>query len=97
MSERNVAELGTSFEGDKPLWMSRTVLGILIMLLAPLLKYLKVDLENEELREIVYLGAEFFGAALAIYGRVKARKVIRRTIPGGAFNPRAEVRKAKKA
>jgi hypothetical protein len=40
---------------------------------------------------------EAVGAGLAVYGRVKARKNIRRTKPGGLFNPNAEVRKAKPA
>jgi hypothetical protein len=37
------------------------------------------------------------GAFLAVYGRMNARKKIKMTKPGGAFNPKAEVRKAKKA
>ena len=91
MSERAV-----EFEGEKPWWQSRTILGILIMLLAQALKYLKVDLATAELTQIVYLAAETLGASLAIWGRVKARKQIKRTKPGGAFNPNAEVRKAKR-
>jgi hypothetical protein len=55
-----------------------------------------VDIANEELTSIVYLAAETLGASLAIYGRVKARKAIKRTFPGGAFNPHAEVRRARK-
>lgn len=80
----------------KPWWQSRTILGIVIMVVAQVLKYLKVDLATEELTQIVYLAAETLGASLAIYGRVRARKAIRRTIPGGAYNPNAEVRKAKR-
>jgi hypothetical protein len=38
---------------------------------------------------------ETAGAGLAVYGRVKARKTLRRTRPGGLFNPNAEVRRAK--
>jgi hypothetical protein len=67
------------------------------MLLAQVFKWLKVDLVNEELTDIVTLAMEAIGAGLAIYGRVKARKTIRRTTPGGKFNPNAEVRKAKPA
>jgi hypothetical protein len=80
----------------KPWWQSRTILGIVIMVVAQVLKYLKVDIANEELTSIVYLAAETLGASLAIYGRVKARKAIKRTTPGGAFNPNAEVRRARK-
>ena len=84
-------------EETKPWWQSRTILGIVIMVVAQVLKYLKVDIANEELTSIVYLIAETLGASLAIYGRVKARKAIKRTRPGGPFNPNAEVRRAKKA
>lgn len=83
-------------EETKAWWQSRTILGVLIMLLAQVLKLAKVDIANDELTQIVYLAAETLGASLAIYGRVKARKAIRRTTPGGAFNPNAEVRKAKR-
>lgn len=82
-------------EETKPWWQSRTIIGVIVLLLAQLLKYLKVDIVNEELTEIVVLVMDFLGASLAIYGRVKARKTIKRTIPGGKFNPKAEVRKAK--
>ena len=85
-----------SAEETKPWWQSRTILGIVIMVVAQVLKYLKVDLANEELTQIVYLLAETLGASLAIVGRVKARKAIKRTTPGGKFNPHAEVRRAKK-
>lgn len=79
----------------KAWWQSRTIIGIVVMLLAQVLKWLKIDIVNEELTDIVTLAMESIGAALAIYGRVKARKAIRRTRPGGQFNPNAEVRRAK--
>jgi len=82
---------------EKAWWQSRTIIGIVVMLLAQVLKWLKIDIVNEELTDIVTLAMESIGAGLAIYGRVKARKTIRRTIPGGKFNPNAEVRKAKPA
>jgi len=79
----------------KAWWQSRTIIGVIVILLAQLLKYFKVDIVNEELTEIVTLVMDFAGTSLAIYGRVKARKQIKRTAPGGKFNPKAEVRKAK--
>ena len=82
---------------EKAWWQSRTIIGIVVMLLAQVLKWLNVDIVNEELTDIVTLAMESIGAGLAIYGRVKARKTIRRTKPGGQFNPNAEVRKAKPA
>ena len=80
----------------KAWWQSKTILGVVIMLLAQVLKLAKVDIANEELTQIVYLAAETLGASLAIYGRVRARKAIKRTTPGGKYNPHAEVRKAKR-
>ena len=82
---------------EKAWWQSRTIIGIVVMLLAQVLKWLNVDIVNEELTDIVTLAMESIGAGLDIYGRVKARKTIRRTKPGGQFNPNAEVRKAKPA
>lgn len=83
-------------EDVKAWWQSRTIIGIVVMLLAQILKLLKVDIVNDELTQIVTLAMDTMGASLAIYGRVKARKQIKRTVPGGAFNPNAEVRRAKK-
>lgn len=79
---------------EKSWWQSRTIIGIVVMLLAQVLKWLHVDIVNEELTDIVTIVMEAAGAGLAVYGRVKARKTIRRTKPGGMFNPHAEVRKA---
>ena len=80
---------------EKAWWQSRTIIGIVVMLLAQALKWFKVDIINEELTDIVTIAMETIGAGFAVYGRVKARKNIRRTRPGGLFNPNAEVRKAK--
>lgn len=82
-------------EETKNWWQSRTIIGVIVLLLAQILKYLKVDIVNEELTDIVVLAMDAIGASLAIYGRVKARKALTRTTPGGQFNPNAEVRKAK--
>jgi hypothetical protein len=81
----------------KAWWQSRTIIGIVVMLLAQALKLLKVDIVNDELTQIVTLAMDALGASLAIYGRINARKQIKRTRPGGAFNPNAEVRKAKRS
>lgn len=80
---------------EKAWWQSRTIIGIVVMILAQVLKWMKVDIVNEELTDIVTIAMEFMGATLAVYGRVNARKTLRRTKPGGQFNPNAEVRKAK--
>lgn len=82
-------------EGTKAWWQSRTIIGVIVLILAQVLKYLKIDLVNEELTDIVVLAMDAIGATLAIVGRVKARKSLTGTIPGGQFNPNAEVRRAK--
>ena len=80
---------------EKVWWQSRTIIGIVVMIFAQVMKWMKVDIVNEELTDIVTITMEFIGATLAVYGRVNARKTLRRTKPGGAFNPNAEVRKAR--
>jgi uncharacterized membrane protein len=82
---------------EKPWYQSRTIVGVVVMILAQVLRWLKVDILNEELTDIVTLAMEVIGAALAIYGRVNARKTLRMTKPGGKYNPNAEVRRAKPA
>jgi hypothetical protein len=78
---------------EKEWWQSRTIIGVIVMILAQVLKALNVDLVSQELTDIVTLAMETVGASMAIYGRINARKAI--TVPGGKFNPRAEVRKPK--
>lgn len=85
-----------SEQDAKAWWQSRTIIGVIVLLLAQALKLLKVDIVNDELTQIVTLSMDAIGGFLAIYGRVKARKAIKRTIPGGAYNDKAEVRRAKK-
>ena len=80
---------------EKPWYQSRTIVGVVVMILAQVLRWFKVDILNEELTDIVTLAMETLGAALAIYGRVNARKTLRMTKPGGKYNPNAEVRRAK--
>lgn len=82
-------------DGTKPWWQSRTIVGVIVLILAQVLKYLKIDIVNEELTDIVVLAMDAIGASLAIYGRVKARQTLTATNPGGPFNPHAEVRRAK--
>jgi hypothetical protein len=78
----------------KPWWMSRTIIGIAAMLLSQGLKALKWEVLPGELTDLLTMALDLGGAALAVYGRVKARKDLTLTKPGGVFNPRAEVRRA---
>lgn len=81
---------------EKYWFQSRTIIGVIVLLLSQVLKWLNVDIVNQELTDIVMISMDAIGAFLAVYGRVNARKKIKMTKPGGAFNPNAEVRKAKK-
>lgn len=81
----------------KPWWQSRTIIGIAVMLLSQALRYFKVDIVDAELTDMLTLLLDTAGAGLAIYGRVHARHTLKMTKPGGAFNPRAEVRRGKRA
>lgn len=83
-------------EESKAWWQSRTIIGVIVLLLAQGLKLAKVDIVNEELTQIVTILMDAVGGFLAVYGRVKARKAIKRTTPGGPFNPNAEVRRGKR-
>ena len=80
----------------KPWWQSRTIIGAAAVFLGMALRTSGVDILNEELTAILTILLEAGGATLAVYGRVKARKAIKRTRPGGKFNPHAEVRRAKR-
>lgn len=81
----------------KAWWQSRTIIGVAVMLLSQALRHANVDIVDAELTDMITLALDTLGAALAIYGRVNARKQLKLTMPGGAFNPRAEVRRGKRA
>lgn len=81
---------------EKYWFQSRTIIGVLVMLLSQVLRYFKVDIVSHELTDIITISMDAIGAFLAVYGRIGARKKLKMTKPGGSFNPNAEVRKAKK-
>jgi hypothetical protein len=80
----------------KPWWASRTIIGAFAVFLGMALRASGIDLLNEELTALLTVLLEAGGATLAVVGRIKARKAIRRTKPGGEYNPQAEVRRAKR-
>jgi hypothetical protein len=80
----------------KAWWQSRTIIGAVAVFLGMGLRASGIDLLNEELTAILTILLEAGGATLAVVGRVKARKQIKRVTPGGKYNPQAEVRRAKK-
>ena len=84
-------------DGAKPIWQSRTIIGAFVTILALVagFKNFKIDVAN--LTDILVQVAGLVGGALAIYGRIKATQPVKfmgATVPGGAFNPKAEVKKA---
>jgi len=97
--EQEISGLGDPAlpDGAKPIWQSRTIIGafVTILALAAGFKNFKIDVAN--LTDILVQVAGLIGAALAIYGRIRATQPIKfmgATQPGGAFNPKAEVKKA---
>jgi len=90
--EQEIGRLGEPAE--KAWWQSKTIIGIAVMVLSQALRYFKVDILDAEITDILTLALDTAGAGLAIYGRVNARKSLKLTMPGGAFNPRADVRRA---
>ena len=80
----------------KAWWQSRTIIGAVAVFLGLALRASGIDILNEEITTLLTITLEGVGATLAIVGRVRARKAIKRTFPGGKYNPNAEVRRAKK-
>lgn len=81
---------------EKPWWQSRTIIGVLVMLLSQALKWGNIDILEPELTDMITLAMDTIGASLAIYGRISARRQITLTKPGGPFNPKAKVRRAER-
>ncbi len=67
-------------DGSKPWYLSRTIIGILIMVLGDILRRAGVadllDADIQEIADLVMMAIEGGGAGLAIWGRLAARKAI---------------------
>ena len=94
INDQEIGRLGEPSLPEKAWWQSKTIIGIAVMVLSQALRYFKVDILDAEITDILTLALDTAGAGLAIYGRVNARKSLKLTMPGGAFNPRADVRRA---
>jgi hypothetical protein len=84
----------------KPFWQSRAIIGSAVTIAALIAGFYKIKIDVGNLTDIVVQIAGLLGAALAIYGRIKATQPIAftgGTKPGGPFNPEAEVKKAEVA
>ena len=84
------------FIGKLP-WQSRGVMGSLVAIVAFLLQLKGWHVDQGKLIDDLTQIIGLIGALMGLYGRIKADSPIvwtRGTLPGGAFNPEAEVRKA---
>ncbi|MCA1907908.1 MAG: hypothetical protein LDL39_06065 [Magnetospirillum sp.] len=76
-----------SYTDVKPWYLSRTIIGAVIAMIAAALKNFGIALDDtaqQDLINLVLTGAELGGGALAIYGRVAASTVIKPSGGGGA-------------
>lgn len=93
---------------SKPAWASKGVIGSVIVILVgtlgvarlfiPALK--DVEIDSGELAGVVTSAITLICGAIALIGRVRAKAPIhiinRKTVPGGPWNPAAEVRRTKR-
>jgi hypothetical protein len=80
----------------KAWWQSKTILGIIGLVAVLIAERANLPVTQDEAGELITLAVALVSAAVAIFGRVRARKEIKITVPGGTFNPHAEVRKPKR-
>ena len=81
----------------KPWWQSRGVLGAVAVILGVVLRHYGWIVDQGKLTDDLSSVMELFGGAVSLWGRIAADQPIvwkRGTVPGGPFNPAAEVRKA---
>jgi drug/metabolite transporter (DMT)-like permease len=83
----------------KDWWKSRTIIFALVAGLLTLITiFFKTDLSEftGQITDSVLAMFAAYATFATIRGRVLADRAIKRTSPGGGFNPNAEVRKAEK-
>ena len=94
MSDEN--EIVLPLDPKKP-WESRTIIGAVITIISLVASFKNVKIDVASLTDNVMDVIGLFGAAMVIWGRFKATRPISftgGTMPGGQFNPKAEVKKA---
>jgi hypothetical protein len=79
----------------KPWWQSKTIIGIVSLLCVFFLDRFDAGITQDEIGNLLTMLFALVSAVIAIIGRVTAKKELRVTVPGGKFNPNAEVRKPK--
>jgi hypothetical protein len=94
---------------SKPAWASKGVIGSVVVILVsaislagmfiPSLRDLEID--KDGLVEVISQAAMLIFGAIALWGRISAKSPVhfrnRKTVPGGEFNPDAEIRRAEPA
>jgi len=65
-------------EGEKKWYLSTTIQGSIISFLALLVAYLQLDIDNATLTNLVLGVFGLIGVILTIYGRIKAKYVIKK-------------------
>jgi len=68
----------------KPWWQSRTIIGALVVLCAQGLRLAGLEVDTGAVTDLVADGATVLGALLALWGRVRAERPIRRRVLPGA-------------
>lgn len=67
----------------KPWYLSRTLIGLMVMLASQAAKASGVEIQTEALTDAIVTGLDLLGAALVWWGRVAAtRPISRRILPG---------------
>lgn len=61
----------------KPWWQSRTILGALVVMLAQVARLAGLEIDSAALTDVLLGLAELAGAALTLYGRLRATQPVR--------------------
>ena len=86
----------TDLPVGKPPWLSRGVVGSVVVIASMLAGIYGWHVDSDRTTDIIMQAVGLIGGIIALYGRIKAEQPItwtRGTTPGGAFNPKAELRK----
>ena len=85
--------------GSKPPWLSRGVVGSVVVIVATVAGFKGWSVDADKTTDLIMQAMALIGGIVALWGRLQAEQPIRwtrGTVPGGSFNPKAEVRKAEK-
>ena len=72
---------------EKPWWQSRTIIGALVVVLAQALRISGYEVDSAALTQLILDSMSLLGAALAMWGRVKANAPISKRVVGAVKSP----------